>query len=60
MQEEKSPDVKHSHFLKNLSFGGNSLGLGTCENLGKYGTSLELLGFSLKNTGTLRREISCL
>ena len=33
MQEEKSPDVKHSHFLKSLSFGGNSLGLGTCEIL---------------------------
>lgn len=31
MQEEKSPDVKHSHFLKNLSFGGNPLGLGTCK-----------------------------
>ena len=31
MQEEKSPHVKLSHFLKNLSFEGNSLGLGTCE-----------------------------
>ena len=31
MQEEKSPDVKHSHFLKNLSFGENPLGLGTCK-----------------------------
>ena len=33
MQEEKSPDVKHSHFLKNLSFGVNPPGLGTCEIL---------------------------
>ena len=26
MQKEKSPDVKHSHFLKHLSFEGNPLG----------------------------------
>ena len=28
MQEEKSPDVKLSHFLKNPSFGGKFTGTG--------------------------------
>ena len=41
MQEEKSPDVKLSHFLKNLSFRGNSLGLGTCEIFRTVGLLIE-------------------
>ena len=54
MQEEKSPDTKLSHVLKNLSFGGNLLGWEPVKS------SLELLGFLLKNPGTLERETPCL
>ena len=55
MQEEKSPDVKLSHFLQRIPV------LGEIHwDWEPVKSFLELLGFSLKNPCTLRREISCL